>query len=219
MSTAISTWRKYVSPNAGGQITTVIDQYVLDTIRDFCERTRCWQVKLDSINVVAGTAGYALSTIISPAIVAIGDVVKVMKAKYNDELINPVKEEYLNEFEPEWEDETDSYPERYYVTQNQYIYLVYTPAASLSSGLDVWVAIKPLLTATTVEDFIYNEYRMAIVDGACSRLMRVSGIPKEDLKIADYFSNAYELAVARAKAKVERGLSLASLKGKATGFI
>ena len=212
MATNVSSWRTMYGPNGEGFDSNVLDKYTIDTLRDFCERTNIWQEALTAISVVSGTAGYSLTH-------STADICRVIKAKFNDELMLPVKYEWLNAYEPEWEDETDADPERYYVSPDKKIYLVYTPSADLASGLDVWVSLKPKLTATTVEDFLWNEHRAAITDGTVSRIMRLNCNPDNKVKYSDYFTSRYELAVARAKIRAERGLSLAPLRGKALGYI
>ena len=201
MATNISTWREYVSPNAEGAGDTAIDKYVVLTLREFCDKTRIWKDVLTAINIVSGTAGYALTH-------ATADICEVTHARVNGDDITATNEEYLDELDPEWRDETAAYPDHYYVKpDSKYIYLVYTPSLSITSGLLVYVTLKPTIAGTSTQDFLFNEWQEVITAGALSKILRRSGNRKETIPMADYFDRQYRAGIDRAKIVAVKGIA------------
>lgn len=81
------------------------------------------------------------------------------------------------------------------------------------NGLHVWVAIQPTLTATTIEDFIYQDYLEVIADGARAKLFSMVNQPWANGEYANYFGQRYKAYRNKAANKKRTGLTKASTGG------
>ena len=186
MATNISEWVQHISARVPLCPDPVIEQEVLFTCQDFCQRTLLWdENKLDPINIVATTHTYALSS-------TDGDICAVDLVRVDSVPITPVSVNELNKRGVTWRDLTSSRPAEYIVGMKDEIRLVYIPTENITAGLEVWVCLKPLKTATSVEDFLYRDYRDVIKDGASGRLLEIPGQPWSDIELANYFITKYE---------------------------
>ncbi len=114
---------------------------------------------------------YALST-------TLGDICKVLEAKYDGYDMLPKTEDWFNANLPDWRWQMAGQPEYYLVDMaGKKIRLVYAPNDAIENAIEVWVVLKPLLAATTVEDFIYDEYYLTIAAGVIAKLAM---IPKQE---------------------------------------
>jgi hypothetical protein len=211
--TNISEWRSLVSPNAEGAGEPTIDKYVVRTLREFCEKTRLWQEALTAINIVSGTASYTLTH-------SAADICEVIHARVNGDDIAATNQEYLDLNDPEWRDETAAYPEHYYTDPiTTKIYLVYTPALDITSGLLVYASLKPTLDATTVSDPLYEDWGEIITFGASAKLLRNSGMRKENIPMADYFERKFQQGIAVGKIRGVKGIASKSPLKRKNYFI
>src|SRR5512145_2811052 len=202
MSTAISSFRTYVSSNARGANPDVLDKYILLACREFCQKTKVWVEQLGAYDIEADVSTYALSH-------ASADIISVKKVKVDGEVIDPVTVEENFTDDPDWESVTGT-PTQYFFDTDNNLYLKPVPVSSITDGLVVWAALKPLLTATTVPDVIFNEYVEAIANGAASKILRFSsGARKEDIALADYLETNFTYEISKAKNKVIRGKTTA----------
>ncbi|HQI02812.1 MAG TPA: hypothetical protein PLA18_16175 [Deltaproteobacteria bacterium] len=282
MAKNITEWRPRVLRNVNAP-TFIIDEVVLDTLRDFCERAKVWTKRLTAIQIVAYTPSYAISS-------ASGDIVEIDHARIGTWDIKPIAESWLNANVSDWQNATASRPERYLMGYDREIRLVYTPnessdvyaaftdltfdasentiesagggftAAGLTSGqtidisgtddndrevkatsvtdtvitveggltdegtadasatlavngLHVWAVLKPLITATTVEDFLYNDFLEDIANGARYRLFEMPGTKWANGEYAGYYKAKYEQAVNKAANRKLKGLTKANTGG------
>lgn len=282
MAKNITEWRPRVLRNVNAP-TFIIDEVVLDTLRDFCERAKVWTKRLTAIQIIAYTPSYAISS-------ASGDIVEIDHARIGTWDIKPIAESWLNANVSDWQNATASRPERYLMGYDREIRLVYTPnessdvyaaftdltfdasentiesagggftAAGLTSGqtidisgtddndrevkatsvtdtvitveggltdegtadasatlavngLHVWAVLKPLITATTVEDFLYNDFLEDIANGARYRLFEMPGTKWANGEYAGYYKAKYEQAVNKAANRKLKGLTKANTGG------
>jgi hypothetical protein len=184
MSTALTAWVPLLAdlkfcPNP------LITSEVLKACRRFCDKTRLWSEALTAINVVAGTTAYALTS-------TSGDAVAVERAELNGEAIWPTSPQKEDLDSSTWRTDTTSEPTGYYVTEDLYIHLVDTPDTAITGGLTVWAWLKPLLTATTVPDWLWNSHADWIARGARANLLMLENCPWSDFKKAADFYAAFE---------------------------
>lgn len=200
MSTAITSWLPRIQPQVPGCPNPVIKKYLIDVLRDFCEETQLWENnELTAISLVADQADYALSSLS-------GDIVAIDSAEIDEVPIKPITLFELNSQFHNWRHTTTRRPLNYLQTaSSSNITLVYTPSEALTDGLVVWVSLKPLETATTVEDFLWKEYRDAIANGTVGMLKMVDGMPWSDMQSGMIKYATYEAVRDTAKAKKIRG--------------
>ena len=77
-------------------------------------------------------------------------------------------------------------------------------------GLSVWVALKPTLDATTIEDFIYEDYLEVIADGARGMLFGMAGQQWANGELATYYTKRYQAYRNRAANRKRLGLTKAA---------
>jgi len=277
MATNISSWRPRILRNVSKCPASIIDETVLDILRDFCEHTKIWTEQLPVIELVAYTSEYALTS-------ANGDIVGITHAEIDNTPILPISERILDEKDSGWRDKTAVTPTHYLMDHDRTIRLVYMPnedstahftlsdltfdatANTIAStaggfttngltsghtvtvsgttsndrnfkitsatdvlltveggvtdegtadasatftvkGLSVWVALKPTLDATTVEDFIYEDYLEVIADGARGALFGMAGQTWANGELATYYTRRYQAYRNRAANRKRLGLT------------
>lgn len=136
----------------------------------------------DSIYV--GAASYALSS-------SNGDIVGVDHARYYHTPIDAKSESWLDKYDYYWRTTMTEYPRWYFVNQDRYIQLVYCPDTALTGGFEVWVNLKPAWDATTVEDWLYDDFLDVIADGARWRLLKIPNKPWSDKDEAELAMTDY----------------------------
>ncbi len=280
MATNISSWRPRILRNVSKCPASIIDETVLDILRDFCEHTKIWTEKLPVIELVAYTSEYALTS-------ANGDIVGITHAEIDNTPILPISERILDEKDSGWRDKTAVTPTHYLMDHDRTIRLVYMPnedstahftlsdltfdattntiastaggfttngltsghtvtvsgttsndrnfkitsatdvlltveggvtdegtadasATFTVKGLSVWVALKPTLDATTIEDFIYEDYLEVIADGARGMLFGMAGQQWANGELATYYTKRYQAYRNRAANRKRLGLTKAA---------
>lgn len=280
MATNISSWRPRILRNVSKCPASIIDETVLDILRDFCEHTKIWTEQLPVIELVAYTSEYALTS-------ANGDIVGITHAEIDNTPILPISERILDEKDSGWRDKTAVTPTHYLMDHDRTIRLVYMPnedstahftlsdltfdattntiastaggfttngltsghtvtvsgttsndrnfkitsatdvlltveggvtdegtadasATFTVKGLSVWVALKPTLDATTIEDFIYEDYLEVIADGARGMLFGMAGQQWANGELATYYTKRYQAYRNRAANRKRLGLTNAA---------
>lgn len=280
MATNISSWRPRILRNVSKCPASIIDETVLDILRDFCEHTKIWTEQLPVIKLVAYTSEYALTS-------ANGDIVGITHAEIDNTPILPISERILDEKDSGWRDKTAVTPTHYLMDHDRTIRLVYMPnedstahftlsdltfdatsntiastaggfttngltsghtvtvsgttsndrnfkitsatdvlltveggvtdegdadasATFTVKGLSVWVALKPTLDATTIEDFIYEDYLEVIADGARGMLFGMAGQQWANGELATYYTKRYQAYRNRAANRKRLGLTNAA---------
>lgn len=207
---SVDNWFPDVIPAAQRCPNPIIRREVINACRDLCDRSMLWVQELDPIDVVADVAEYQLS-------LTTADIAGADRATFNGKKIDPVSEtaldEDLTQEEPDtWRDKTVDVPERFFVTVDKKIRLVYTPNAALSGGLKVWVYIMPLITAIEVPAFIWENFKDMIADGARGRLKSILDMPWTDLNAASGYLNSFEAQMPAAREKKHKGFQRAPLR-------
>lgn len=200
---SVDLWFPDVVPAAQLCPNPIIRREIVNACRDLCERTMLWTAALDPIDVVENEPEYQLAT-------TGADIVGADRAKFNGKTIYPTSETALDEDDTQedqttWRDKTTDIPERYFVTFDKKIRLVYTPDADLSSGLEVWVILSPEITAVTVPGFLWENFKDMIADGARGRLKSIPDQPWTNLETAAGFLQSYEFQMIKAQQKKYTG--------------
>lgn len=282
MAKNVTDWRARVLRNVPAP-TFLIDEVVLDVLRDFCGRTKVWIEQLPAIQVVAYDHSYALTS-------SLGEIAEIDHVKIGTYDLLPIAESWLNSNVADWRNTTAALPQRYLMDYDRSLRLVYTPnessdvyssftdltfdasdgtitsaaggfedagltsgqtidisgstsndrevkatavtdtvitveggltdegtadaSATLTvNGLHVWVVMKPLTTATTVDDFLWNDYVEEIADGVRARLFEMPGMKWANGEYAGYYKAKYDQAVNRAANRKLKGLTKANTGG------
>jgi hypothetical protein len=171
-----------------------------------------WTLELPAIDVVMDQAEYQLTT--TGASIAGAD-----RAAFNGKTIFPASETALDEDDTqiggneEWRTKTTDKPERYFVTIEKKVRLVYIPDADLTGGLIVWAILVPDITAIVVPEFLWDNFKDMVSDGTRGRLKSMLDMPWTDLKTAGEFLASYEMQMIDAKQKKHKGFQRIKTRG------
>lgn len=135
---------------------------------EFYARTLIKRVELADITTVSGTAEYALTL---PAGYALA---KALHVWLDDGEITPIGMDDRDKLGSAWREETDE-PTHFYLPDLKNIGLFKTPDGVYT--VTVEAALQPSYDATTIDDWVYQQYREGIAHGATARLMSMVKTP------------------------------------------
>jgi hypothetical protein len=200
MATSLSSFLPYVLPHVPGCPKMAAKEEVLRACIEFCEKSLVWKNTPAAINVVSGTATYAIS------VPSGGQVVKLEALYHNGERLDPMTTRDLEGLYTDWTTETGT-PLYYTQSVPTSVILVPEPDTSITSGLRFQGVYKPTRTATTVEDFLYNDYAEEIGAGAVARLLATHGKAWTNPEIAPWFIGRFNEGIRKASTKAGKNFT------------
>lgn len=197
----LSSFRPRVAARVPGCSDPLIDQAVLDTCIDFCERTLVVKRTLDSFLTVAGTASYDVPVGLQQS------VAHIMRVWCGTSELRPLDEDgiatpygFVSSVPG---DQTPSGTPSYYNETDPGVLQLY-PRPDGAHTINVRAAMRPLRTATQVEDQLFEDWVEAITDGALTRLYMVPG-DFANAPLAKFHAAAYQGGVDRAMLQASKG--------------
>ena len=198
----------HILPEVNGVATGVVDHVLRQVCIDFCEKTRIHLSLVDPIDVVAGTAEYTLTSLVS------GTEPYMVNAAWHDELpLRMAPLDSLNSFAEYWPD-TDGTPYAYTQKQSDKIILYPNPTTALTDGLRVELVLRPTSSSTGLTDWIATRYMECLAYGVKGRLMAQPNRPWTNPEYAQYFLSLYERARAKAAIEANKSLMRAALSAR-----
>ena len=168
--------------------TTVILDKIIEALRLFCHESKLWVYQLESQSFIKDQRGYDIPTMnelnSGNPLNTLAEVVAIDHVEINERSIETISEAYLNEMERSWRVYSEPEPRRFYMGPERTIQFVYKPSQATTSNVDIWVSVKPLWTATQVEDWFYNDWRRAIEYASQALCMEIPQQPWTDLQMA-----------------------------------
>lgn len=200
---AFSTVTARVLPYVTGCPIPVVEIAIREAAIDFCERTHAWREDLTAINVVDGTSSYALA----PAMpVATGEVVTPLVVKYDSAVLTPLDSITVRVMYPDHPDAVNKSPSQYYqFTEQQTINLVPVPDASITGGLEIFAAIRPLRSATGMDLAVLTKWGWVVEAGALHRLCVMPGKNWSNPKLAEFFGRRFMSGCNTTNAEARKG--------------
>lgn len=197
MATDLTEFSPEILPSIPVAPVPTIRLAVLGAAIEFCEQTLLWTYALARINVAAEIQDYTLTI---PAeqygrIISIDDV-KFKENGADDDQFRSLdviseNQEDLHNY-GSWKYAEGESPSKYWADiQNKQIHLLPIPQTASAEGLLVRVNLKPVLNATTVPDFLYNDYRETIGYGALGRLFQLKTMPWFDFGAARFYKDMF----------------------------
>ncbi len=210
MATDLTDWSSEILPDIPDIPSPAIENAARDACIRFCEQTHLWTLELADISIVADTRTYTLTI---PG-AQYGKLVGVPKDgvlfKENGEdddqysQLSVISEELTDRDEKHgWKYEEAPNPSEFWVDNidKSQLHLRPIPTAASTDGLLVTVILKPLLTTTTVSDFLYDDFRREIGYGALSYLYRMRKMPWYDMSHHGLNEGLFLNAIGDAKIK------------------
>jgi hypothetical protein len=113
--------------------------------------------------------------------------------------VKPRTQAWLDKNLSDWRNEENDLASYYMLDSNNTLRLTPTPASTVAAQYYARVAVKPLLTATTVDDVVLNKYDELLIHGALGRLYALPRKPWTDLQLASYHTAQFTLGIPAAR--------------------
>lgn len=198
----ISLWRSDLIFEFDGLTETEIDKAILNTCRDFCEKTCLWTVESPQTDMIAGQAEYRFIDLG-------GEVVGIDYVKINNSRIEPTTETQLDTESLNWRENQGS-PTKYITGSNRNIIrLIAVPSYSEEQSIIAGFYLKPLKDSSEIPTFLYDAYSETLNNGAKARLYRRRD-GDGDLNKAEYHNKLYQQERNSAFVKKAAGFTKAS---------
>lgn len=162
----------------------------------FCERSESYTARIDPITTVAGVSIYDLDTPPETR------VVKLLRLKLEGDALTPSSETQLDTDFPDWE--TKLRTPHWYFYRNRELTLAPVPPATLPVAVTGLLALKPTMTAQSIDEDFVEENLQALIDGALSLLYGESNRVWTSPSLAAYHKELYELAITDAVSKARQ---------------
>lgn len=201
---AIDTLINRLLPHVQGCSEPLARSALLDTARDFCERTDVLRVTQDPTDVLAGIPEVDLDV---PAGMTLCRVLKVF---FDDGVMDKAPLTFV--------DNPFAYyasvaglprgrgtPITAYMLSDTQIGLSPAPAESLPQAVTVVMSIKPAMSATAMPQELVEHWTDALVDGARARLYGHTGAVFANPAMQQLCQASYLSAVSRAKSVATKG--------------
>jgi len=192
--TAITAFTKFVAPDVPGAPNSLIERAVLRACIEFCEETKYWRYRDEGLVIVSGIKEYDLSPDTDSQVETVNDPITV-----NGKKIYQRTKTWLDQNLNNWETLTGKDPKYFQVESKGLIRLVPFPDAD--GAMSASMILKPIPTATTVPDFLFDDYYNAIADGARFFLMEPPGKEWTNTELSIYYGNKFQQAKDKAEAK------------------
>lgn len=194
MATAWSSFIKYIRPYLKGCPDKIIQEMVIRNTQKFCVETHCYHAQATNITVTSGTSEYSLA--FSGSV----EPLTILWARIGADYLKEISEEKLRSWEGiDWREDTGSPSTHYFLTDDLQILLYPEPSATLTTSLEVMCIVKPTLTATSIDDFIYQRYWDIIAEGVLFDLKRMPNAAWSDPEGAIMHYDLYRRGVSRTK--------------------
>ena len=152
----------------------VAERQLLRAARVFCQETRAWRVDF-LLSVTANTPTISLAAQL-PTGTELIDIISIKNIS-GAKPLQPKTYSWLDTNLSDWRTQTDAQAVYYLLDGNNTLRLVPTPATTTANMYDIRVAVKPLRTATVLDDLLVNRFDEELIHGALAYLYV---IPKKE---------------------------------------
>lgn len=195
---ALTALRPKVQPHVPGCPLPMIDDAILDAVIDFCNRSRAYRFTPAEITVVASTANYTVSDLPSNT-----EIAWLLAAEYDDQPIDTP--------------DTGSIPQSWATEEGEVTAAVVHSVTQIglrkvpdeASTLNVRLALRPTLSATTFPDEFNTLFREQIAAGALARLYAMPKNPWTATELVEDCRNQFDQAILDASYRADRGSAAA----------
>lgn len=193
----------YVLPHVPGCTNDMALLEIKNTIIDFCEKSLVLQADQEPVTIIGGINDYDLEPPRDRL------VVKIMKAWFKGQELTPTSPDEVKT--PSIYNQNSGYvvnrgDPNFYIQKDLRTYSLYPiPKETARLALTMRVALKPTRSATSIDDFIFEEYAETIGHGAIARLALSQGKPYSDLKLAAARNGMYLTGVNVARDRAQKG--------------
>lgn len=162
----------------------LVQNAILRAAIEFCEKSTFWRETIDELHVSANVAEYDIET---PSGATMSEIIW---ATYDDNPLTAKTESQILAY-------TSGAPSYYALLNPRVIKIAPTPTGA--GIVRLRAALKPKPTATSIRDYVYDEWSEAFYHGALERLFMMPGKPWSNPELALFhqqqFTNAVEDAL------------------------
>ncbi len=191
---ALTALRPKVQPHVLGCPQVMIDDAILQTVIEFCNRSRAYRFTPAQITVVAGTANYAVSDLPTNTAIA------WLLAAELDEV--PIDTPDSGSIPVLWETEEGS-PSAAVVVSDTQVGLRKVPDEA--GTLDMRLALRPSQSATAYPDEFHNLYQDQIAAGVLAKLYAQPRKEWSTPELVEDCRSQFEGAIYTAEYRADRG--------------
>lgn len=191
------TWDDFlptVRPHLPSCPDLTIRAYLAEVAADFFARTYLWRDNIDAIYLAPNQVEYDLD-----AEAVVEDVIAVT---YGDRVLDRTDARLL----PHNRLGEKGQPEMFWVHADNTIRV--HPVPEERAQLKVSAVLKPSRTGTGVEDWIYETWADAIIDGTIAKIASIPGKEWTDVAMAESRRARYERAITNARIRDFRGVRM-----------
>lgn len=192
-----------VLPDVPDCLNIVMEKAIRDAAIKFCEETHIWEVDLPTISLLADTAEYALAPPTNQQIIKLTQVIM------NGRMIEPTSIVNLDSRSTTWRALIGTQPTNWLMVNP--VTLRAYPIPSVDGAITAKAIVKPSRTATGIDDFISNDYYLAIAAGAKALLCAMPHKAWTALELVSYYQSIFNEGVNRAKLYKNSGFASADL--------
>jgi hypothetical protein len=201
-----------VANHVSGCPTQVITFYMRKVFTDLCERTLCWRVDLPDITLSNGAVVYSMVPTIPET-----EVYIPIKARMRDNVSDVTYELPIGTYEgvlasyPDHPAANGGIPAVVFCPQPNQVAVAPMPQVGTTYTLKLNVAIRPALTASTVESSIFEQFRRAIFHGTLHELMSLPERGWSNTDLAGFHGKQWEYFLYNARARANKGFTRSNL--------
>lgn len=197
-----------LAPHVPGCPYPIIEQYIRDAAIEACERTLAWRYKQPKIRLTPGVYDYPYET---PSHTEVHAFITVA---VNGRQMQPITLEHLHELFPEWPDlSADQRATPRYISQldpDNFV-IASIPDSAESYDVRMIVALKPLRTATSMDQTVMDDLENVIMHGALQHLMLLPDRDWSDANLAAYHARQYLYKITERRARANLGAARAPM--------
>lgn len=196
----LTEWLDEIMPSVSGITVALASRHIIGGVIDFCNMSLVLTEELAPIDVVADTASYSLAPVTANT-----EIAQVLEVYVNNCWI-PVTN---------WTKVNSDYSNAkvrtgdaigYIQAREDVLTLFPIPRIAYTDGLKVKVALRPIRTATEIEDAIGARYFDAIADAIFARIYKIPSKPWSDGQAAVFYENKAKTKAQIAKDEVTLGM-------------
>jgi hypothetical protein len=176
----------------------VATRQYLRACRELCEKARVWRV--DSTMTVSASAEQQDLTTLFPDNTELVDVISI-KPSDGSTPVTSKTQAWLDINWSDWRTQESLIAQYYVLEENNIIRFIPTPSEAVTDAYYLRAAIKPTLSATSIDSLLVNKYSEILISGAKAYLFMTPRKPWTDLQLAQYHQAAFLGGIPDARAE------------------
>ena len=193
---ALSAFYPWVLTECPGAPTPVVDDALLSAVRVFLNVTEAISLNIAQATII-GTTDYV------PAVTAGTEMFKAVSLKRSaTEFLTVKSQEFIDA-----QSSSSAAPNMYCVVDTAPMTIRLSPTPVSVETLTLVVALRPTVTATTLDDILFSRWRDAVVAYACYYLMSQENKPWSNQSRAAFLYNKYDGLVSYALTALSQGFA------------